>query len=79
MTAPLLSWRQQAAGRTWIQAEGDPQQGGSVSDFDSTLSELRWVCPRHLDFLPETNTAASDSMSVNPGAHTAASTPPATP
>jgi hypothetical protein len=35
--------------------------------LDSALTELRRVWTWHLDFLPKTNTFASDSMSVNPG------------
>jgi len=31
------------------------------------MTELRWMCTWHLDFLPETITVASDSVSVNPG------------
>jgi hypothetical protein len=31
------------------------------------LTKLRWVWTWHLDFLPETITVASDSVSVNPG------------
>jgi hypothetical protein len=34
----------------------------AAGEFDSALTELRWVCTWHLDFLPETNTVASDPV-----------------
>ncbi len=37
-----------------------------ASESDRALAELRWVCTWHLDFLPETNTVDSDTVSVNP-------------